>query len=273
MARGRRGRPSQPPRGNFGRLSQTRRALLHSPGSGSDTTSETTNLISQGSTRASISTAFTTPLNSQALDSIPSTQQSPTRNAGTQGSLPSTEAGTQGTLRSTQQGTQDTLTSTQPGTQETLPLTEAGTQGSLPSTQDLAGTFPDIDEGGAAGKVIWSAAMEKSALELYVRAVQSGKRSDSGFKIEVHRSIATELCAEFPGVPFTGEKVRSKFNQVNFFLIVEDSILLTDVAMLVLIRRSRSGTTLFSHAKTQAGLGGTMHIIWSQRPKRCGVRS
>ncbi|KAH9452508.1 hypothetical protein Pst134EB_016460 [Puccinia striiformis f. sp. tritici] len=55
--------------------------------------------------------------------------------------------------------------------------------------------------------------MEKSALQLYVAAVQSGKRSDGGFKIDVHRSIARDLSAEFPGIPFTGEKLRSKCNQ------------------------------------------------------------
>ncbi|KNE90629.1 hypothetical protein PSTG_15947 [Puccinia striiformis f. sp. tritici PST-78] len=55
--------------------------------------------------------------------------------------------------------------------------------------------------------------MEKSALQLYVAAVQSGKQSDGGFKIDVHRLIARDLAAEFPGIPFTGEKLRSKCNQ------------------------------------------------------------
>ncbi|KAI9614365.1 hypothetical protein H4Q26_009514 [Puccinia striiformis f. sp. tritici PST-130] len=55
--------------------------------------------------------------------------------------------------------------------------------------------------------------MEKSALQLYVAAVQSGKQSDGGFKIDVHRLIARDLSAKFPGIPFTGKKLRSKCNQ------------------------------------------------------------
>jgi hypothetical protein len=77
------------------------------------------------------------------------------------------------------------------------------------------GSFPDVEEGNGPGKLIWTQAMEKSALDFYVRAVQMGKRSDSGFKIDVHRWVASELSAEYPGIPFTGEKVRSKFNQVR----------------------------------------------------------
>jgi hypothetical protein len=35
-------------------------------------------------------------------------------------------------------------------------------------------------------RLIWSPAMEKSALELYVKAVEAVKRAEAGFKTEVH---------------------------------------------------------------------------------------
>lgn len=39
-------------------------------------------------------------------------------------------------------------------------------------------------------KTTWTGPMEVMALDLYVRAVEDGKRSDSGFKAEVHRFVA-----------------------------------------------------------------------------------
>ncbi|KAA1110246.1 hypothetical protein PGT21_015714 [Puccinia graminis f. sp. tritici] len=61
--------------------------------------------------------------------------------------------------------------------------------------------------------LVWTPAMEKSALDLYVKAVEEGKRCNNGFKPETHRWVATELSNEFPGSEFTGPKVKSKLNQ------------------------------------------------------------
>ncbi|OAV93515.1 hypothetical protein PTTG_00833, partial [Puccinia triticina 1-1 BBBD Race 1] len=61
--------------------------------------------------------------------------------------------------------------------------------------------------------LVWTAGMERSALEMYVKAVESGKRGKAGFKPEVHQTVAIELAIEFPGVEFTVSKVKSKFNQ------------------------------------------------------------
>ncbi|WAQ87653.1 hypothetical protein PtA15_8A559 [Puccinia triticina] len=55
--------------------------------------------------------------------------------------------------------------------------------------------------------------MEKSALDLYVKAVKEGKRCDNGFKTETHQWAAAELGKEFPEYDFTGQKVKSKLNQ------------------------------------------------------------
>ncbi|POW03637.1 hypothetical protein PSTT_10946 [Puccinia striiformis] len=54
--------------------------------------------------------------------------------------------------------------------------------------------------------LIWTPAMEKSAIELYVKAVEAGKRGDGGFKPEVHPHVASELLKEFPGNPFDSTK-------------------------------------------------------------------
>ncbi|OAV87704.1 hypothetical protein PTTG_29315 [Puccinia triticina 1-1 BBBD Race 1] len=61
--------------------------------------------------------------------------------------------------------------------------------------------------------LIWTAGMECSAIEMYVKAVESGKRGEAGFKPKVHQSVAIELAKEFPGVKFTVAKVKSKFSQ------------------------------------------------------------
>ncbi|KNE89122.1 hypothetical protein PSTG_17419 [Puccinia striiformis f. sp. tritici PST-78] len=55
--------------------------------------------------------------------------------------------------------------------------------------------------------------MEKSAIELYVKAVEAGKRGDGGFKPEVHPHVASKLLKEFPGNPFDSTKVKSKYTQ------------------------------------------------------------
>ncbi|EFP83737.2 uncharacterized protein PGTG_09450 [Puccinia graminis f. sp. tritici CRL 75-36-700-3] len=133
-------------------------------------------------------------------------------------SQPETPSATQTTSPSATQTTSPSATQRTTNSQGTAstqqsPTPNLGTQVARPLAQVSDGSFPDVEEGNGPGKVIWTQAMEKSALDLYVRAVQMGKRSDSGFKIEVHRWVASELSAEYPGIPFTGEKVISKFNQ------------------------------------------------------------
>ncbi|OAV85656.1 hypothetical protein PTTG_01720, partial [Puccinia triticina 1-1 BBBD Race 1] len=71
----------------------------------------------------------------------------------------------------------------------------------------------DSPEKDKTKNLVWTAGMERSALEMYVKAVESGKRGEAGFKPEVHQTVATELATEFPGVEFTVPKVKSKFNQ------------------------------------------------------------
>ncbi|KAI7953725.1 hypothetical protein MJO28_006272 [Puccinia striiformis f. sp. tritici] len=51
------------------------------------------------------------------------------------------------------------------------------------------------------------------AIELYVKAVEAGKRGDGGFKPEVHPHVASKLLKEFPGNPFDSTKVKSKYTQ------------------------------------------------------------
>ena len=59
--------------------------------------------------------------------------------------------------------------------------------------------------------------MSNVALKLYVEAAQEGKRSDGGFKAEVHRYFAKKLNEQFPGFDFTERKVKSKLSQVSVF--------------------------------------------------------
>ncbi|KAH9453278.1 hypothetical protein MJO28_013391 [Puccinia striiformis f. sp. tritici] len=62
-------------------------------------------------------------------------------------------------------------------------------------------------------KIMWTPEMENTALELYVRAVQDGKRSENGFVPDTHRSIARKLNDLFPNVDLDEKKVKSKYNQ------------------------------------------------------------
>jgi hypothetical protein len=64
-------------------------------------------------------------------------------------------------------------------------------------------------------KIMWTPEMENTALELYVRAVQEGKRSENGFVPDTHRSIARQLNDLFPNVDLDEKKVKSKYNQVS----------------------------------------------------------
>jgi hypothetical protein len=71
-------------------------------------------------------------------------------------------------------------------------------------------------------KIMWTPEMENTALELYVRAVQEGKRSENGFVPDTHRSIARQLNDLFPNVDLDEKKVKSKYNQVRNFTSIND---------------------------------------------------
>ncbi|KAI9602917.1 hypothetical protein H4Q26_002225 [Puccinia striiformis f. sp. tritici PST-130] len=115
-----------------------------------------------------------------------------------------------GTTSVSPTGTQSLLPGTTPGSISTSFTTPGNTQNPvpIPSTQQS----PTPNPGGQFPSQL-TQETGNNFPELYVAAVQSGKRSDGGFKIDVHRSIARDLSAEFPGIPFTGEKLRSKCNQ------------------------------------------------------------
>jgi len=98
--------------------------------------------------------------------------------------------------------------------------TQSLTGSTYPATQLRSGTGPDVDlmrprSQDAAGqhKLQWTRAMEKSAMRLYVQAVKEGKRSDGGFKSEVHRWVASELSRQYPGFAFDASKCKSKLSQ------------------------------------------------------------
>lgn len=78
-----------------------------------------------------------------------------------------------------------------------------------PSTLDSKSTPPVAKH----HKTMWTPEMENTALELYVRAVQDGKRSDNGFVPDTHRSIARKLNELFPNIELDEKKVKSKYNQ------------------------------------------------------------
>ncbi|KAI9600981.1 hypothetical protein H4Q26_000775 [Puccinia striiformis f. sp. tritici PST-130] len=140
-----------------------------------------------------------------ALLSLGTTSVSPT---GTQSSLPGTTPGSISTSFTTPANTQNPAPI--PSTQQS-PTPNPGGQVLSQLTQETGNNFPDIE--GGPGKIQWTGAMEKSALQLNVAAVQSGKQSEGGFKIDIHQSIARDLAAEFTDIPFTGKKVRSRYNQ------------------------------------------------------------
>ncbi|KAI9617617.1 hypothetical protein H4Q26_012917 [Puccinia striiformis f. sp. tritici PST-130] len=160
-----------------------------------------------------------------ALLSPGTTSVSPT---GTQTSLPGTTPGPISRSSTTPANTQNPVPI--PSTQQS-PTPNPGGQVPTQLTEETSSSFPEVEGGPGevgTGKLHWTGAMEKSALQLYVAAVQSGKQSDGGFKIDVHRLIARDLAAKFPGIPFTGEKLRSKCNQgfkkwYDAFLACKDS--------------------------------------------------
>jgi hypothetical protein len=128
----------------------------------------------------------------------------------------------------------------------------------------------EIAQGGA--KFIWTPAMEKSALELYVKAVEVGKRVEAGFKPEVHQWVASKLQKEFPGMEFNDKKVKSKLSQLrhhfSFFFIM---IYVTDISNIH--RPSRKGKMPSQHAKRRAALDGTRPSGWLPQQRKYGICS
>ncbi|KAI7959621.1 hypothetical protein MJO28_003412 [Puccinia striiformis f. sp. tritici] len=132
-----------------------------------------------------------------------------------------------------------------PGTQ---PATQASTM--VPNeSQAMSTVVPSQSQATETGnsqsqKLTWTPAMEKSALDLYVQAVEDGKRSEAGFKPEVHRWVASELLAEFPGNDFTEKKVKSKLAQASSYFFI------------VLPPHNRSRLTIypFDHRLSKSGM-------------------
>ncbi|KAA1137555.1 hypothetical protein PGTUg99_018364 [Puccinia graminis f. sp. tritici] len=62
----------------------------------------------------------------------------------------------------------------------------------------------------------WTSAMEKAALQLYYDAALEGKRSDNGFKSDVHQHVVNKLREQFPGSAFTISKCKSKLSQKEY---------------------------------------------------------
>ncbi|POW12383.1 hypothetical protein PSHT_08133 [Puccinia striiformis] len=91
------------------------------------------------------------------------------------------------------QSLQPNMGSTQLG-QPTLQSNEA------PETPSQSNTSQPTN-GGRNPKLIWSSAMEKSALRLHVQATEAGKRSDYGFKAETFKKEhdAFEACRAASG--------------------------------------------------------------------------
>ncbi|KAI7947771.1 hypothetical protein MJO28_009679, partial [Puccinia striiformis f. sp. tritici] len=115
-----------------------------------------------------------------------------------------------GTTSVSPTGTQTLLPGTTPGSISTSFTTPANTQNPVPIP--LTQQSPTPNPGGQVPTQL-TEETSSSFPEVEGRPVQSGKRSDGGFKIDVHRLIARDLAAKFPGIPFTGEKLRSKCNQ------------------------------------------------------------
>ncbi|KAA1087463.1 hypothetical protein PGT21_032066 [Puccinia graminis f. sp. tritici] len=59
----------------------------------------------------------------------------------------------------------------------------------------------------------WTPSMEKAAIQLYSDAALEGKRSDNGFKSDVHQHVVNRLNEQFPGSDFTLSKCKSKLSQ------------------------------------------------------------
>ncbi|KAA1124409.1 hypothetical protein PGTUg99_031248 [Puccinia graminis f. sp. tritici] len=121
----------------------------------------------------------------------------------------------------TQQSHQTTMASVTQNSQQTnmsqsqdeTEKSQASTQLPSQTTENCSSQPTNSPEKEKSKNLVCTPGMERSALELYVQAVESGKRGEGGFKPEVHPWVASELLKEFPGNPFTLSKVKSKYTQ------------------------------------------------------------
>ncbi|KAH9445807.1 hypothetical protein MJO28_012335 [Puccinia striiformis f. sp. tritici] len=116
-----------------------------------------------------------------------------------------------------QAGPMESITSTQStnNNQSTNNTQSTATTQSTNNTQSTTNTQLNSATGKKkkADSLIWTPAMEKSVIELYVKAVEAGKQGEGGFKPKVHPHVASKLLKEFPGNPFDSTKVKSKYTQ------------------------------------------------------------
>jgi len=99
----------------------------------------------------------------------------------------------------------------------------SGTMGSSQINSIINSTDTDTPKTGKKN-LQWTGAMEKSALKLYSAAVLAGKKSDGGFKSDVHQMVAAKLNEEYPGSDFAVKRCKSKLSQVSSFLPIDLSI-------------------------------------------------
>ncbi|KAA1112202.1 hypothetical protein PGTUg99_011808 [Puccinia graminis f. sp. tritici] len=100
-------------------------------------------------------------------------------------------------------------------TQSSLPP-PSGTPASVPTQADRISHSSDSDhppETTRPKTLQWTSAMEKAAIQLYCDAALEGKRSDNGFKSDVHQHVVNKLNEQFPGSEFTISKCKSKLSQ------------------------------------------------------------
>ncbi|KNE92680.1 hypothetical protein PSTG_13893 [Puccinia striiformis f. sp. tritici PST-78] len=75
--------------------------------------------------------------------------------------------------------------------------------------------LPPNEQGVRSTRLLWSGPMESMMMDLYIQAVERGKRSDSGFQSSTHKHVTRELEKNFPEVAhcITDKKVKSKLSQ------------------------------------------------------------
>ncbi|KAI7956209.1 hypothetical protein MJO29_007608 [Puccinia striiformis f. sp. tritici] len=100
----------------------------------------------------------------------------------------------------------------------------------LPSPDNKMVELPPNKHGVQSKKLLWTGPMESMMMDLYIQAVERGKRSDSGFQSATHKHVTRELEKNFPGVAhiLTDKKVKSKLSQgfkrdYNAFLALKNA--------------------------------------------------
>ncbi|KNE98893.1 hypothetical protein PSTG_07913 [Puccinia striiformis f. sp. tritici PST-78] len=75
--------------------------------------------------------------------------------------------------------------------------------------------LPPNEQGVRSTRLLWSGPMESMMMDLYIQAVERGKRSNSGFQSSTHKHVTRELEKNFPEVAhcITDKKVKSKLSQ------------------------------------------------------------